>query len=249
MVDCAQGPNANLALYHPVSIPSGRAFCLSNVNRNLCHQNHQPPMASILFTTGATVTFKPLVEYICTPEFLRSLQKLGFSTVYLQYGNETANNTNISKVFFNDVIAKTQLVKELDLDLTNETNDKSTTTFSNGSLLLVVFGFSAHIADYVASADIVVSHAGTGSILDSLRLKKPLLVVSNLDLMDNHQEEVASQFEKEGFLYHITTQQLHQGILLSYLEKFASGNLSFVNLPDPLVDTVKNILAEELARK
>lgn len=205
-------------------------------------------MSSILFTTGATVTFKPLVEYVSSPQFLRSLQKLGFSTVYLQYGNETANNKNISKAFFSDVISRNQLVEKLDLDLTNETNDKSTTTFSNGSFRLVVFGFSPNIADYVASVDIVVSHAGTGSILDSLRLRKPLLVVSNLELMDNHQEEVAAQFEKEGFLYHITTKQLKEGVLFSYLEKFAAGNLLFALLPDPPVDTVKNILAEELAK-
>lgn len=206
-------------------------------------------MSSILFTTGATVTFKPLVEYVSSPLFLRLLQKLGFSTVYLQYGNETTNGKNISKVFFSDVISRNHLIEELDLDLTNETNDKAVTTFANGSFRFVVFGFSPNIADYVASADIVVSHAGTGSILDSLRLNKPLLVVSNLGLMDNHQEEVAAQFEKEGFLYHITTSQLTEGVLDSYLERFVAGDLSFAKLPDPPVDTVKNILAQELAGK
>lgn len=206
-------------------------------------------MPKILITTGATVTFKPLVEYVATPQFLRHLVKLGFSTVFLQYGNELIDGNNVSKEFFSEVISRTKLVETLDLDILNETDDKSTTTFSDGSFLFVVFGFSANIADYVESADIVVSHAGTGSILDSLRLKKPLLVVSNLELMDNHQEEVADQFQNEGFLYHVTAKQLQDGSLLSYLEKFVEKKIHFATLPNPPVDTIKNILAAELDKK
>lgn len=205
-------------------------------------------MSSILVTTGATVTFKHLVSYIADLDFLLEAQKLGYSTIYLQYGNEISNNTNVSKNFLNEVMQKSQLIEKLGLGIVNETNDKSVTHFSNGRLLLVVFAFSSHISDYISKVDIVVSHAGTGSILDSLRLKKPLLVVSNLELMDNHQEEVAAQFEKEGFLHHITTKQLQEDSLLDYLRKFSRGTLSFSLLPDPPTGVVESILAEELAR-
>ena len=50
-------------------------------------------------------------------------------------------------------------------------------------------------------ADVVISHAGTGSILDSLRLKKPLIAVVNDTLMDNHQEQIARKFESKGYLW------------------------------------------------
>ncbi|QFZ26266.1 putative UDP-N-acetylglucosamine transferase subunit ALG13 [Clavispora lusitaniae] len=205
-------------------------------------------MSSILVTTGATVTFKPLVSYIADLDFLLEAQKLGYSTIYLQYGNEISNNTNVSKDFLNEVMQKSQLIEKLGLGIVNETNDKSVTHFSNGRLSLVVFAFSSHISDYISKVDIVVSHAGTGSILDSLRLKKPLLVVSNSELMGNHQEEVAAQFEKEGFLHHITTKQLQEGYLLDYLRKFSRGTLPFSSLPDPPTGVVESILAEELAR-
>lgn len=42
--------------------------------------------------------------------------------------------------------------------------------------------------------------SGSGSILTALRMSKPLLVVPNETLMDNHQVELADALEKEGYL-------------------------------------------------
>ena len=41
---------------------------------------------------------------------------------------------------------------------------------------------------------------GSGSILESLRLHKPLIVVVNENLMDNHQVELAIELQNKGFL-------------------------------------------------
>jgi beta-1,4-N-acetylglucosaminyltransferase len=43
----------------------------------------------------------------------------------------------------------------------------------------------------VARADLIISHAGAGSIMDALSVGKKLVVVVNTALMDNHQTELA----------------------------------------------------------
>ena len=45
---------------------------------------------------------------------------------------------------------------------------------------------------------------GAGSVLETLQARKPLIVVINDLLMDNHQLELASQLAEDGHLYYAT---------------------------------------------
>lgn len=45
---------------------------------------------------------------------------------------------------------------------------------------------------------------GAGSVLETLQAGKPLIVVINDLLMDNHQLELASQLAEDGHLYYAT---------------------------------------------
>lgn len=45
-------------------------------------------------------------------------------------------------------------------------------------------------------------HAGSGSILDALRLSIPLIVVPNPTLLDNHQDELAEELARQGYVVH-----------------------------------------------
>ena len=53
----------------------------------------------------------------------------------------------------------------------------------------------------IRAADLIISHAGAGSIMETLYTKKPLLVVINEDLMANHQAEVAEKLAQLNHLY------------------------------------------------
>ncbi|OQV18125.1 putative UDP-N-acetylglucosamine transferase subunit ALG13-like protein [Hypsibius exemplaris] len=65
-----------------------------------------------------------------------------------------------------------------------------------------------NIQDDLMAADLVISHAGAGSVLETLALNKRLLVVVNETLMGNHQTELAENFAGEGFLFWTTVKNL-----------------------------------------
>lgn len=44
--------------------------------------------------------------------------------------------------------------------------------------------------------------SGSGSILEALRTSVPLVVVPNPDLLDNHQDELAEELAKQGYVVH-----------------------------------------------
>lgn len=57
-------------------------------------------------------------------------------------------------------------------------------------------------------ADLIIGHAGAGTIIEVLQLGKPLLVVINEILMENHQTEVARAFHSKGLLQMATISNL-----------------------------------------
>ncbi|XP_060741438.1 UDP-N-acetylglucosamine transferase subunit ALG13 homolog isoform X1 [Tachysurus vachellii] len=93
-------------------------------------------------------------------------------------------------------------------------------------LRLEVFCFKESIAENIQSADLVISHAGAGSCLEVLGAGKPLLVVINDKLMDNHQLELAKQLQADGHLLYCTCSTLAETLRnmdLSTLLPFQRG--------------------------
>ncbi|XP_072960199.1 uncharacterized protein [Typha angustifolia] len=97
----------------------------------------------------------------------------------------------------------------------------------NESLSMDYFTFSPSIANYLRSASLIISHAGAGSIFETLRLGKPLIVVVNADLMDNHQSELAEELADRKHLFCAHPQTLRETIEAMDLETL---------LPYPLGD-------------
>ena len=48
----------------------------------------------------------------------------------------------------------------------------------------------------------LIPSKGAGTILDGLRINVPLIVVPNPSLLDNHQDDLAEELEKQGYVVH-----------------------------------------------
>ncbi|KAJ8782023.1 hypothetical protein J1605_010536 [Eschrichtius robustus] len=86
--------------------------------------------------------------------------------------------------------------------------------FSTESFILDVYRYKDSLKEDLQKADLVISHAGAGSCLETLEKRKPLIVVINEKLMNNHQLELAKQLHKDGHLFYCTCSTL-PGLLQS----------------------------------
>ncbi|KAK2579550.1 hypothetical protein KPH14_010849 [Odynerus spinipes] len=95
------------------------------------------------------------------------------------------------------------------------------------------FHLSSSIENHMQAADLVISHAGAGSILEALEARKGLIVVINHFLMGNHQLELARRLYKDKHLYCCTCDTLSSTIqtmeLLTLKPFIFNGNKNIVS--------------------
>ncbi|CAH1286825.1 unnamed protein product [Chrysodeixis includens] len=80
--------------------------------------------------------------------------------------------------------------------------------YEREGVIINMYRFKDSITEDIRNADLVISHAGAGTCLEVLEANKPLLVVVNEDLMDNHQLELAEQLQIDSHLYYCTCDTL-----------------------------------------
>lgn len=103
-------------------------------------------------------------------------------------------------------------------------------------ITLETFRFKDSLAEDMRRAHLVISHAGAGSCLEALGAGKPLLVVVNDKLMNNHQLELAQQLHSDSHLLYCTCSTLTQTLRdmdISVLLPFIPGQpQNFANFLD-----------------
>ncbi|XP_058060043.1 UDP-N-acetylglucosamine transferase subunit ALG13 homolog [Anopheles bellator] len=94
------------------------------------------------------------------------------------------------------------------------------------------YDLKSNIGEDIKQADLVISHAGAGSCIEVLEACRPLVVVVNESLMNNHQTELAERLSRDDYLFFCTPSNLHHTLAevdFSRLKKLASGSLdSFI---------------------
>ncbi|RCK60683.1 UDP-N-acetylglucosamine transferase subunit ALG13 [Candida viswanathii] len=202
-------------------------------------------MATVLVTTGATVTFTSLIETILTPEFISSLTNAGVTNLIIQYGNEIKHSKHISTQFFKKQLESSDLVSCGKFDASQDLNK---IVLQNDSIKIVAFPYDSNISDFINKSDVVISHAGTGSIIDTLRNNKKLIVVVNDKLMDNHQSEIANEFAKLQYCLSYAVGDLARDKFFDGLKGLLNDEIMLKRFPEVDGSIVETVISEELEK-
>ncbi|KAJ5679638.1 UDP-N-acetylglucosamine transferase subunit alg13 [Penicillium macrosclerotiorum] len=136
-------------------------------------------------TVGATASFEKLVQEVLHDPFLAELKKYKFTHLIVQYGK---NGQSIFDKFTSEHLPGTNSL--LGMDVAGFDFKPDLTTY---------FQMAQKNPSKSQELGLIISHAGTGSILAALRAGLPLIVVPNPDLADNHQEELALELANYGY--------------------------------------------------
>ncbi|GAP83108.2 putative glycosyltransferase family 1 protein [Rosellinia necatrix] len=141
-------------------------------------------------TIGATAGFRSLLEEVVSPTFIAALRALGFTDLIVQCGPDLQ--------YFESI--------------------KSPPDGKPHGIRITAFSYAPDLGKYFLQASrsdgsdgngkrhcgVIISHAGSGSIIEALQFDSKLIAVPNPELMDNHQLEIAEEMDSQGFLVHGT---------------------------------------------
>ena len=148
------------------------------------HRNRQRPRRSIFVTVGTT-QFDALIEAISDPRFHAHISRTDGCGAYTSLTVQYGRGSVIPFARVNG----------------NDT-----------ALCCDAYQFKPSLRQDMEDADLIISHAGAGSIMEGMELctaankggggqKKRLVVVTNAALMHGHQSELADALEERGHLY------------------------------------------------
>ncbi|KAF2426472.1 family 28 putative glycosyltransferase [Tothia fuscella] len=152
------------------------------------------PSKAIFITVGATASFDALIQAVLQSTFLHTLARMGYSELFIQYGQG-------GKELFNRLLEEAQ-------------------EHGPYGIAVEAFEFTQNMMQSmrVAKAErgreegVVLCHAGTGSVLDAIRIGVPVIVVPNPTLLDNHQVEFAEVMADMGYVVHGHLNNLEQAL-------------------------------------
>lgn len=69
------------------------------------------------------------------------------------------------------------------------------------SIKIETYRFRPTLDEDMRAADLIISHAGAGTVMEAMKYQKNLVVVINTLLMDNHQTELANAMGERKHLF------------------------------------------------
>ena len=129
-----------------------------------------------VFVTVGTTKFDMLIEAVDDPAVASALAARGYTHLTMQIGSALYQPHRLFPA------------------------GQRSNVLENG-LNVQYFDFAPSLAAHMAEADLIISHAGSGCIFESLSLGKALIAVPNPLLMDNHQVELAEHLSLLNYTF------------------------------------------------
>lgn len=157
-----------------------------------------------VFVTVGTTKFDELVDAVDQLALADALATRGYTTLIIQAG---ASEHRPSRLF---------------------PDGACRATLPNG-FHVEWFEYAPSLVTYLSSAELVISHAGAGSVFETLRQGVTCIAVPNPALMDDHQKELAEKLGADGHLVAATVTTLVDVVLgldPKALRPYTPGNAS-----------------------
>lgn len=147
-----------------------------------------------LVTCGSLAGFRPMLEEVLSQRFLQALVDAGFDTLELQCGPDLA-------WFKGQAKPHPRLAITIEaFSFTHQMREK----------MLQCRGEAG-----VRRSGVIIGHAGTGTIMEALRYKCPLIIVPNGQLLDDHQREIANHIAARDLAVVAELGRLHEALAVS----------------------------------
>ena len=136
-------------------------------------------MKSILVTVGTT-GFDELIGATTSLQFIEAAKELGYDQMFIQHGHLKFSSDS--------------LIQHGHLKLSSDSLiQRGHLQLSSDLIKIESFDYCSNLLNYISKCDLVISHAGTGTVLECIQNKKKTIIVANSNLMDNHQLEFAER--------------------------------------------------------
>lgn len=142
-------------------------------------QDLEVKKSTVLVTVGTT-KFEALSKAADSIQFVETLRSSGYRKLVLQIGS---SDSFFPSVLFGEV---------------EGVSKEGTVTFDGFEV--EYFRYAPTLKERIEEAALVISHAGAGSVFESLRAGKRLIAVPNGALMDNHQADLCGYLKEKGFM-------------------------------------------------
>ncbi|KAG4095541.1 glycosyl transferase [Neocallimastix lanati (nom. inval.)] len=175
-------------------------------------------MIKNVFITVGTTKYDDLMKEINQESFFQTLKKLGCQNLTIQYGNSVLPENFPKDKYVLESGEKIDITSyKFKFDNSMENNFKKD----------------------LENSDLIISHAGSGTILDALELNKKIIVVPNETLMDNHQFELANAMNKKKVIVSSSISELNHTLnnfeKVNFIPFLKENNSTFVDLLDNLM--------------